>query len=55
MEVDFDAWTNLFLPDHDFHIGGKLEGTQYPFAKRNKTIEEKINQEINSGKPFEEA
>ena len=55
MEVDFDDWTNLFLSDLDFHIGKDLEGAQYPFAKRNKTIEEKINQEINSGKSFEEA
>ena len=55
MEVDFDDWTNLFLPDLDFHIGKDLGGSHYPFAKRNKAIEENINKEINAGKSFEEA
>jgi len=55
IEIDFDDWVNLFLPDLDFHIGKNLEGSQYPFAKRNKTIEGKINQEMNNGKTFEEA
>ena len=55
MEVDFDDWTNLFLPDLDFHIGKDLGGSHYPFAKRNKAIEENINREINAGKSFEEA
>ena len=55
MEVDFDDWINLFFPDLDFHIGENLEGSQYPFAKRNKTIEEAINKEVNNGKTFEQA
>ena len=55
MEVDFDDWVNLFFPDLDFHIGIDLEGSQYPFSKRNKAIEEKINQEMNNEKTFEEA
>jgi hypothetical protein len=55
MEVDFDDWTNLFFPDLDFHIGKDLEGSHYPFAKRNKTIEGKINNATNSGKSFEDA
>ena len=54
-EVDFDDWANLFLPDLDFHIGKALTGTQYPFAKRNKTIEEKISATTNDGKSFEES
>ena len=55
MEVDFDDWAHLYFPDMDFHIGKELEGSQYPFAKRNKAIEESISKEINEGKPFEEA
>ena len=55
MEVDFDDWVNLFLPDLDFHIGKDLAGSQYPFAKRNKFIEEKINNATSSGKSFEDA
>ena len=55
MEVDFDDWVYLFFPDLDFHIGKKLEGSHYPFAKRNKAIEENINKETTAGKSFEEA
>jgi hypothetical protein len=55
IEVDFDDWTHLFFPDLDFHIGKNVEGSQYPFAKRNKAVEESINKEITTGKPFEEA
>ena len=54
-EVDFDDWVNLFLPDLDFHIGKDLSGPQYPFAKRNKGIEEKIKVATNNGKSFEDA
>lgn len=55
IEVDFDDWINLFFPDLDFHIGKNLTGSQYPFAKRNKTIEEKINTATKNGKSFEDA
>ncbi len=55
IEVDFDDWSHLFFPDLDFHIGKNVEGSQYPFAKRNKAIEESINKEIDAGKSFEEA
>ena len=55
MEVDFDDWVYLFFPDLDFHIGKELEGSHYPFAKRNKAIEENISKETTTGKSFEEA
>ena len=55
MEVDFDDWVYLFFPDLDFHIGTELEGSHYPFAKRNKAIEENISKETTTGKSFEEA
>ena len=55
MEVDFDDWAHLFFPDMDFHIGTEVEGSHYPFAKRNKAIEESISKEISEGKSFEEA
>jgi hypothetical protein len=55
MEVDFDDWVYLFFPDLDFHIGKELEGSHYPFAKRNKAIEENISKETTAGKSFEEA
>ncbi|HAK37276.1 MAG: hypothetical protein QGG38_07250 [Nitrospinaceae bacterium] len=55
VEVDFDDWAHLYFPDMDFHIGKELEGSHYPFAKRNKAIEESISKEISEGKSFEEA
>ena len=55
IEIDFDDWVHLFFPDLDFHVGKNLEGSQYPFAKRNKAIEENIAKEVKAGKPFEEA
>jgi len=54
-EVDFDDWIHLFFHDLDFHIGNNLDGSQYPFAKRNKAIEEHIAKEVKAGNPFEEA
>ena len=55
IEVDFDDWTHLFFPDLDFHLGKNVDGSQYPFAKRNKAIEESITKEVDAGKSFEEA
>ena len=55
MEVDFDDWVYLFFPDLDFHIGKELDGSHYPFAKRNKAIEENISKETTAEKSFEEA
>ena len=55
IEIDFDDWTHLFFPDLDFHLGKNVEGSQYPFAKRNKAIEENITKEVDAGKSFEEA
>jgi hypothetical protein len=55
IEVDFDDWTHLFFPDLDFHLGKNVDGSQYPFAKRNKAIEENITKEVDAGKSFKEA
>ena len=55
IEIDFDDWTHLFFPDLDFHLGKNVESSQYPFAKRNKAIEENITKEVDAGKSFEEA
>ena len=49
-EVDFEDWAYLYFPDMDFHIGKSLSYTHYPFAKRNKTIEEKWQEGIKEGK-----
>ena len=54
-EVDFEDWSYLYFPDMDFHIGKSLSYTHYPFAKRNKTIEEKWQDGINEGKSKAEA
>ncbi|SVC81007.1 uncharacterized protein METZ01_LOCUS333861 [marine metagenome] len=54
-EVDFEDWSYLYFPDMDFHIGKSLSYTHYPFAKRNKTIEEKWQEGINEGKSKAEA
>ncbi len=32
-----------------------MEGSQYPFAKRNKAIEETITKEVDAGNLFEDA
>lgn len=55
MEIDFDDWVNLYFPDLDFHIGKKLEASHYPFAKRNKAIQEDLDKETASGKSLEQA
>ena len=54
-EVDFEDWSYLYFQDMDFHIGKSLSYTHYPFAKRNKTIEEKWQDGINEGKSKAEA
>ena len=54
-EVDFEDWSYLYFQDIDFHIGKSLSYTHYPFAKRNKTIEEKCQEGINEGKSKAEA
>ena len=54
-EVDFEDWSYLYFQDMDFHIGKSLSYTQYPFAKRNKAIEEKWQEGINEGKSKAEA
>ena len=54
-EVDFEDWSYLYFQDMDFHIGKSLSYTHYPFAKRNKTIEEKCQEGINEGKSKAEA
>jgi len=54
-EVDFEDWSYLYFQDMDFHIGKSLSYTHYPFAKRNKTIEEKWQEGINEGKSKAEA
>ena len=54
-EVDFEDWSYLYFQDMDFHIGKNLSYTHYPFAKRNKTIEEKCQEGINEGKSKAEA
>ena len=55
VEVDFEDWSYLYFPDVDFHIGKSLGYTHYPFAKRNKAIEEKWQGAINQGKSKGEA
>ena len=54
-EIDFGDWAYLFFPNLDFHIGVQLDQTQYPFAKRNKVIEEKINVKGLDGETLAEA
>ena len=54
-EVDFEDWSYLYFQDMDFHIGRSLSYTHYPFAKRNKTIEEEWQKGINEGKSKAEA
>ena len=54
-EVDFEDWSYLYFSDMDFHIGKSLGYTHYPFAKRNKTIEDKWQEGIKEGKSKTEA
>lgn len=54
-EIDFGDWTYLYFPHLDFHIGVSLDQSQYPFAKRNKTIEEAIDKKTQNGETYEAA
>ncbi len=54
-EIDFGDWVYLYFPHLDFHIGTPLDQTQYPFSKRNKTIEEEIDKKTHNGDTLEEA
>ncbi len=54
-EIDFGDWVYLYFPDLDFHIGTPLDQTQYPFVKRNTTIEEKIDKKTHNSETLEEA
>jgi len=55
VQVDFDDWVYLYFPDLDFHIGHDLGYTHYPFAKRNKAIEDEIEKSVQAGSSREEA
>ena len=55
IQIDFDDWAYLYFPDLDFHIGRDLGYTHYPFAKRNKAIEDKIDEKMKDGSSREEA
>lgn len=55
MEIDFDDWVFLFFPNLDFHIGSELDNAQYPFAQRNKAIEEEIGKKMEGGCSREKA
>jgi len=54
-EIDFGDWVYLFFPHLDFHIGIQLGQSQYPFAKRNKAIEEAIGKKTENGETYEAA
>lgn len=54
-EIDFGDWVYLFFPHLDFLIGSPLDQNQYPFAKRNKTIEEEIDKKTQNGETLGEA
>jgi hypothetical protein len=54
-EIDFNDWVFLFFPDVDFHLGKDLGYKQYPFAKRNQSIEELLEKEMSKGLSKEEA
>ena len=53
-EIDFNDWIYLFFEDLDFHLGQDLGYNQYPFAKRNKAIEEELEKEMQNGRSREE-
>ena len=55
VQIDSDDWVYLYFPDLDFHIGHDLGYSHYPFAKRNKAIEDKIEKSIQEGSSREEA
>lgn len=52
--IDFGDWVYLYFTHLDFHIGTPLDQIQYPFAKRNKTIEEEIDKKTHNGNTLEE-
>ncbi|MGV7220039.1 MAG: hypothetical protein ACQ9MH_00785 [Nitrospinales bacterium] len=54
-EIDFNDWVYLFFPDLDFHLDTELGYKQYPFAKRNLSIEELVAKELSKGLTREEA
>jgi hypothetical protein len=54
-EIDFGDWIYLFFPHLDFYIGTQMAQSQYPFAKRNKAIEEAIDKKTQNGETLEEA
>ena len=53
-EIDFGDWVYLYFPHLDFKIGLKLAHSQYPFDKRNKTIQEAIDKKTHNGETLEE-
>ena len=55
VQIDFDDWVYLYFPDLDFHIGHDLGYTHYPFAKRNKAIEDAIEKAMQADSSQEEA
>ncbi len=55
VQIDFDDWAYLYFPDLDFHIGHDLGYTHYPFAKRNKAIEDEIGKRVQAGSSREDA
>ena len=55
VQIDFDDWIYLYFPELDFHIGHDLGYTHYPFAKRNKAIEDEIEKLVQAGSSKEEA
>jgi len=54
-EIDFGDWVYLFFPHLDFFIGTQMAQSQYPFAKRNKAIEEAIDKKTQNGETLESA
>jgi len=53
-EIDFNDWVYLFFQDLDFHLGQDLGYNHYPFAKRNKAIEEDLEKETQNGRSQKE-
>lgn len=54
-EVDFDDWVRLYFQDLDFLVGQRMNYVHFDFRKRNRAIEEKIQQETTAGKSKEDA
>ncbi len=55
IQIDFDDWAYLYFPDLDFHVGQDLGYTHYPYAKRNKAIEDEVDKKMKAGSSREEA